>query len=39
MRVTWTEAGTGESDDDKVAYSVSLSTGSWKPHFACVVVG
>jgi hypothetical protein len=28
VRVTWTEVGTGESGDDEVANSVSLSVGS-----------
>jgi hypothetical protein len=31
------EMGTEESGDDKVADRVSLLTGSWKPHFACMV--
>jgi hypothetical protein len=39
MRAAWTEVGTEESGDNKVADSVSLSTGSQKPHFAHVVIG
>jgi hypothetical protein len=39
VRVAQTEVGTGESGDDEVADSVSLPTDSWKPRFACVVIG
>jgi hypothetical protein len=38
-RAAWTDVGTRERDDDEVANMVSLSVGSWKPHFTRVVIG
>jgi hypothetical protein len=39
VRATRMEVGTGESGDDEVANSVSLSADSWKPRFAHMVIG
>jgi hypothetical protein len=38
MRVAWSEEGTSDKTDAKVADRVSLVTVSWKPRFAHVVI-
>jgi hypothetical protein len=38
-RAVWTEEGTGDKVDAKVADRVSLSVDSWKPRFSRVVIG
>jgi hypothetical protein len=39
VRAAQMEVGTGESSDEEVADSVSMSIGSWKPRFTHVVIG
>jgi hypothetical protein len=39
IRVAWMEEGTSDKIDVQVADRVSLSAGSWKPHFPHMVIG